>query len=200
VNLTIIAAAKFEVEPLKNVLEQFGFTPEVHVLGVGALNAAKNARPIAETCRGKNVIFVGTCGTFGSFSKPFLVTGKDVYWSPTSDRLGFSYTVKDTAPLIQLKKRCDLVQGLPEKSILCCPSISTIGTLPEHFVPENCVENLELYSCANEISSKAAEFSVVLCVTNTVGPDSHSQWKENFLSAATETADYFKHAINTRKK
>jgi len=40
VNLSIIAAAKFEVEPLKNVLEQFGFTPEVHVVGIGALNGA----------------------------------------------------------------------------------------------------------------------------------------------------------------
>jgi len=200
VNLTIIAAAKFEVEPLKNVLEQLGFTPEVHVVGVGALNAAKNARPIAEACRGKKVVFVGTCGTFGSFSKPFLVTGKEVHWQPTSDRLGFSYTVKDSAPMITLKKRSDLVQGLPEKSILCCPSISTIGTLPENFTADNCVENLELYSCAAEISAKAADFSVILCVTNSVGPDSHSQWKQHFLGAATETADFFKTALSTRKK
>jgi hypothetical protein len=200
VNLTIIAAAKFEVEPLKNVLEQLGFTPEVHVVGIGALNAAKNARPIAESCRGKNVVFVGTCGSFGPFSKPYLVTGKDVHWLPTSDRLGFSYTIKDTAPAIPLKKRGDLVQGIPEKTILCGPSISTIGTLPEQYIADSCVENLELYSCAAEISAKAAEFSVVLCVTNTVGPDSHSQWKEHFLGAATETAEFFKNAIFTRKK
>ena len=160
-NLSIIAAAKFEVEALKNVLEQLGFTPEVHVLGIGALNAAKNARPIAEACRGKNVVFVGTCGSFNHFSKPYLVTGKEVHW---------------------------------------LPSISTIGTLPEQYAADQCVENLELYSCAAEISAKAAEFSVVLCVTNTVGPDSHSQWKQHFLSAATETAEYFKNALSMRKK
>ena len=123
-----------------------------------------------------------------------------MHWLPTSDRLGFSYTIKDTAPAIPLKKRGDLVQGIPEKTILCGPSISTIGTLPEQFVADSCVENLELYSCAAEISAKAAEFSVVLCVTNTVGPDSHSQWKEHFLGAATETAEFFKNAIFTRKK
>ncbi len=199
-NLSIIAAAKFEVEALKNVLEQLGFTPEVHVLGIGALNAAKNARPIAEACRGKNVVFVGTCGSFNHFSKPYLVTGKEVHWLPTSDRMGFSYTIKDTAPSIPLKKRCDLVQGLAEKIILCGPSISTIGTLPEQYAADQCVENLELYSCAAEVSAKAAEFSVVLCVTNTVGPDSHSQWKQHFLSAATETAEYFKNALSMRKK
>ncbi len=199
-NLSIIAAAKFEVEPLKNVVEQLGFTPEVHVVGIGALNAAKNARTIAEACRGKNVVFVGTCGSFGPFTKPYLVTAKEVLWLPTSDRLGFSYTIKDTAPIIPLKKRGDLVQGLPEKTIICCPSISTIGTLPEQYSAETCVENLELYSCAAEISAKAAELSIVLCVTNAVGPDSHSQWKQHFLSAATETAEFFKNALITRKK
>lgn len=190
--LSIIAAARFEIEPLKNVIEHLGFAPDVHLVGIGALNAAKNARPVAETCRGKNVVFVGTCGTFGEFQKPQLITGNEVHWLPTGDRLGFSYTVKDSAPVIALKKPWTVVAGLPQRKIICGPSVSKIATLPESFPPGECVENLELYSCAQEIAAKAASFSVVLCVTNAVGPDSHLQWKENFANAATETAEFLK--------
>lgn len=199
-NLTIVAAAKFEVEPLKNALEQLGFAPEVQIVGIGALTAAKNSRSVAEACRGKNVVFVGTCGSFSEFSKPLLISGQEVHWLPTSDRMGFSYSVKDSAPPIKLRKSLSLVAGLASKKIVCGPSISKIATLPENFHGESCVENLELYSCAAEIEAKAASFSVILCVTNLVGPDSHAQWKENFASAATETADFFKNAINIGQK
>lgn len=196
-NLTIIAAAKFEVEPLKNALEQLGFAPEVQIVGIGALNAAKNARGVAEACRGRTAVFVGTCGSFSEFSRPVLITGQEVYWLPTSDRLGISYSIKDSAPPIKLRKSLELTNGLPSKKIICGPSISKIGTLPDNFLSDSCVENLELYSCAAEIEAKATSFSVILCVTNLVGPDSHQQWKEHFASAATETANFFKNAISS---
>lgn len=191
-DLSIVAAARFEVEPLKNAVEHLGYVPEVHLVGIGAINAAKNARLVAEACRGKNVVFVGTCGTFGEFSKPQLITGTEIHWLPTSDRMGFSYTVKDTAPAITIKNPLPSIAGLPSKKIMCGPSISKVTTLPDGYTPHEWVENLELYSCAQEISAKAASFSVIFCITNAIGPDAHVQWKEHFANAATETAEYFK--------
>lgn len=194
-HLSIVAAARFEVEPLKNVVEQLGFVPEVHLVGIGAINAAKNARAVGEACRGKNVVFVGTCGTFGEFTKPQLITGTEIHWMPTSDRMGFSYTVKDTAPAITIKNTLSALSSLPARKIMCSPSISKVATLPDGYNPQDWVENLELYSCAQEISSKAATFSVVFSVTNGIGPDAHVQWKENFANAATETAEYVKSRV-----
>jgi hypothetical protein len=199
-DLSIVAAARFEVEPLKNAIEHLGFSPEVHLVGIGAINAAKNARTVAEACRGKNVVFVGTCGTFGDFSKPQLITGSEVHWLPTGDRMGFSYTVKDSAPVFTLKRPLPAVSALPQRKIICGPSVSKIAKLPDGYIPAEYVENLELYSCGQEIGAKAGWFSVVLCITNAVGPDSHIQWKENFANAATETAEFFKTRLKQKSE
>ena len=68
-NPVLIAAAKFELDPLVGTLQEKGHTPEAKLTGVGALNAAKKARALGEACRGRHVIFVGTCGVFSGRGK-----------------------------------------------------------------------------------------------------------------------------------
>lgn len=189
-NPILIAAAKFELDPLTNSLQQRGHTPETKLTGVGALNAAKRAKAIGEACRGRDVIFVGTCGAFGPFSKVSLVRAVEVLWAPTCERLGFSYTVKDSAPPIALPEPHAFARNLPAKKVLCTPAISLVGKLPDGLAADSVVENLELYSCIGEIAQTAQSLSVILAVTNTVGPDSHAEWRQNFASAAGLTAEF----------
>jgi hypothetical protein len=190
VNPLLIAAAKFEIEPLLNALQQIGHTPDYILTGVGAINAAKRARSIAETARGRSVIFVGTCGSFSPFSKVYLVRASEVHWSPTCERLRLSYTVKDSAPPIILPEPPAYLRNLPSRKVLCSPSISLVSKLPDGFSAEQSVENIELYSCIGEVSSQCANLSVVLAVTNAVGPDSHAEWRQNFTIAAGRTAEF----------
>lgn len=189
-NPILIAAAKFELDPLTNSLQQRGHTPETKLTGVGALNAAKRAKVIGEACRGRDVIFVGTCGAFGPFSKVSLVRASEVLWAPTCERLGFSYTVKDSAPPIALPEPHAFARSLPPRKVLCTPAISLVGKLPEGLAADSVVENLELYSCIGEIAQAAQSLTVILAVTNAVGADSHAEWRQNFASAAGLTAEF----------
>lgn len=200
-NPLLIAAAKFEIEPLVNALQQLGHTPDSVLTGVGAINAAKRARAIGETARGRTVIFVGTCGSFSPFSKVYLVRASEVHWSPTCERLKVSYTVKDSAPPIILPDGPSYLRSLPARRILCSPSISLVSKLPDGFTAEQSVENLELYSCIGEVAAQCASLSVVLAVTNAVGPDSHSEWRQNYKIAAGRTAEFiaskYAHSTNS---
>jgi hypothetical protein len=190
-NPVLIAAAKFELDPLCSTLQERGHTPETRLTGVGALNAAKKALKFGELCRGREVIFVGTCGIFGTFSqKVSLVRAKEVIWLPTCERVKMSYTVKDTAPPIRLPDAPPWAASLPERKVICTPGISLIGTLPDYVGPEPAVENLELYSCIGEIAANAKSLAVVLAITNAVGEDSHAQWRQHFAEAAGMTAEF----------
>lgn len=196
-NPILVAAARFELEPLASALQQRGHTPELRLTGIGALNAAKKARTLSEVCRGRDVIFVGTCGTFGVFAKPMLVRATEALWMPTCERVGLSYTVKDTAPPLNLPDPPSIYRLLPPKRVVCSPAISLVGKLPEGFAPEACVENLELYSCIGDIAATAHSLAVILAVTNAIGPDAHSQWRQNFAAAAGMTAEFIGARIDT---
>jgi len=187
--IVLLAAAPFEMEPSEQVLKRLDFEVHSVAVGIGALSAAKNAQKIAQLCINAHCVFIGTCGTFASFSTPSLITTRNIHWLPTGERSGLSYRVKDCDPKIKKKKKSLL--DLPECDVICSPSISLSKELPSAFQSEKTVENLELYSIAKEIDDVAKTFSVILGVTNEIGKNAHQQWKENFNAAATMTAKYF---------
>jgi hypothetical protein len=189
-NPVLVAAAKFELDPLVNALQERGHTPEARLTGIGALNAAKKALRLADACRGRDVIFVGTCGSFTPFTKVYLVRATGVHWSPTCERMGLSYTVKDSAPEIALPEPPTFCRSLPPRRVVCSPGISLVGKPPEGIAADTVVENLELYACVGEILAAAASLAVILAVTNAVGPDSHAQWRQNYAGAAGLTAEF----------
>ena len=186
----LVAAAKFELEPLVLTLTQLGCKPEVCLLGVGALNAAKESRNVAEACRGRDVIFVGTCGVFAAFEKVVLVRANEAIWLPTCVRMNLAYTIKDSCPTYTLPSPPAWASTLPIKRVLCSPSISLVDKLPDGFNPDHCVENIELYSCISEISASCSSLAVILAITNQVGIKSHSQWVDHFAIAAEITAKF----------
>ena len=70
-----------------------------------------------------------------------------------------------------------------------------MSKLPDGFAADTAVENLELYACIGEIAQAAQSVAVILAVTNAVGADSHSQWRQNFASAAGMTAEFISSRI-----
>lgn len=189
-NPVIIAAAKFEIEPLVAELKQHGHSPEFGLVGIGAINAAKNARVTADFCRNRDVIFVGTCGSFVPFDGVKLIRATKVFWSPTGERVGLAYTVRDTAPPISLPDPPIWATQLDTRQVLCSPTISLTNHLSPNLPAEALVENLELYSCISDIAEVCATLAVILAITNQVGPDSHAQWRQYFSIAASRTAEF----------
>lgn len=198
VDLVVVAAAKFEVDPVVNALQARGHTPDARLTGIGAVNAAKKARAIADACRGRDVVFVGTCGAFVPFTKILLVRASEVHWSPTCERLGLSYTIKDSAPSLTLPEPPVFAQSLPARKVLCSPGVSLVSKLPDGMNGDATVENLELYSCIGDIAAQAASVAVILAITNAVGADSHQQWRQNFAPAASITADFIANRLGQK--
>ena len=194
-DLLIVSAAEFEVRPLLAMLGRRGIETSNLEVGIGALEAASRAPGIAAKARGKNVLFVGTAGTFGEFKEPWLCTASRVVWMPACERLGIGYGIpRGTIHQAKLPDSSRFAKGLPAMTVLCSPSISLDNRFDEsvraRLDPPNCVENLELYSCARAIMATAASFEVLMTITNAVGPGAHEEWKAWHEVAAEMTATW----------
>ena len=186
--VTIISAVGFEQSPLVEGLSKLGLSVSSLTTGIGPLNAAKSAQRLGDQVRGQDAIFIGTCGVFGDFHAPELVTAKRIIWNPTGVRLGDAYLVAEQDPDIELVTG-SLTAPLPLCDVICSPGISLRGGLKTAEAARQ-VENLELYSVAAEIMRSAKSFEVLLCITNSVGADAHKQWKHHFPKAAAMSAAY----------
>lgn len=192
-DLLVVSAAEFEVRPLVATLRRRGIPAATFHVGIGALEAATHAAAVATAARGKHVVFVGTAGTFGEFSRPWLCTASHVAWMPTCERMGLGYGIpRGSIHQVTLPGPAKFALGLPEATVLCSPSISLDSSFHENvrakLDPSRCVENLELYSCVRPVLSAASSFEVIIGITNAVGPDAHQQWKTWNEEAAEMTA------------
>jgi len=184
----LISAAPFErndaVAALKKRAEVLSLD-----CGIGSLAAAKAAAALADQCRQRHAVFIGTCGSFAEFTAPYLITTTKVIWQPTGERLGLAYGLPQTTPALALAAPRAWCRSLPLRTVVCGPSISLEPRLDSPDAAA-CVENLELYSCAGEIQAASRSFTVLLCVTNAVGASAHSQWRQHAAAAAALTAEF----------
>lgn len=190
--ILFIAAADFELAPLRTSLESrpSKTSHEFALCGIGPLNAAKAAATLAARAEGKQVVFVGTAGCFAPFTKPYLTRAAQVDWLTADQRLGKAYAVQGIYPTIHLPTPPAWALSLPPTRVLCSSTISTDAHLAANLRDQNCIENLELYSCAAEIAAGAASFTALLAITNAIGPGAHVAWKTNCKIAAELTAAY----------
>lgn len=189
----IISAVDFEVRPLLDKLALSGRNTPAFYTGIGALEAAASARELASAAVDASVIYVGTAGTFGNFVEPWLCTSQRVCWLPSGDRAGISYGIPPG------KLSCETLSpdpalGLPSKTIICSPSVSLSRefsqTWKNHLIAEDCIENLELWSCIRQLKQKAKCVNVIMGITNQVGSDAHEQWKKWHPLVAEMTASH----------
>ncbi len=189
--MLILAAAKFELDIFSRSLpssKNFQFEE----IGVGAIAAAKNVQKIRQKVKDQNVLLIGTGGIFGEFEKPFLVTSHHIIWSPPCERVGLSYQVQSGLPEICLKKSSELTHSLDEAIIVCSPAVTLESkAIPKQYNPSKLwIENLELYSVAEEIENECKSFDIILSVTNAIGSSAHEQWKKNNPIALHLISDY----------
>ena len=190
--MLIISAAEFEAEPLRAALAQHTdinwLTCGVGVLAASATAAAEHAQA---ACRGQEVLFIGSCGTFGEFTDVALCQAQTIHWSPTCARDGLSYAVDNTPPL-QLNSSTHY-HDLPSAEVFCAPNISLTTTLPLNAKKGMLhVENIESYACLPLLAKTAKTIDVLLAITNALGKQAHQHWQENYTKAAVLTAEYVK--------
>jgi hypothetical protein len=186
--LAICAAARFEVEPLLLRLQQQGTAHEFFECGIGSLHAARLCERLSPVLQGRDVLLVGTCGTFGSDPHLALVRARLVRWLPTCVRHELAYSVKGVEPDIALPPPLALFADLPARDVLCGPTISLSARLPSGLDPSQTVENLEAYSVASTLLPSVKSLTILLAITNLVGPDAHAQWLARRDEAARLTA------------
>lgn len=196
-SVIIVAAVRFEAEPLLQKLELMGMKATFVEIGIGAINAARASEKLQTAVKGKDVILVGTCGTFGKFSEPLLVRACRTLWLPACVRASIAWSIEGIDPPIDLPDPPIWAKSLPTATVICGPTIAKSPLIPEPIVEHlnlwnhsHLVENLELYSCIASLASSARSMVSVLGITNAVGPDGRQQWRHYFKTLATMTAEY----------
>ena len=185
--MLIISAAAFETKPLQAALAQ-QTSVDWLTCGVGVPAAAAAVAQAQTLCHDREVLFIGTCGTFAAFTQVTLCRAQTLHWSPTCARLGLSYAVDDTPPLSLNSSGC--YNDLPAAEVFCAPNISLTNTLPDAQKGALCVENIEAYTYLSALRKTARTIDVLLGITNAIGKDAHQQWREHCQQAAALTATY----------
>ena len=192
--ITLVSAARFEAEAFLRAATTPNLTINYLSCGIGALHAAKEESRLARLCRGKQVLFIGTCGSFAPFHGVELVQIDQVHWLPTCERAGYADSIAGLHPPIVLPEAPAWLD-LPIRTALCGPTISRYDLISAKLqaglaAKDLLVENLELYSCIGAIAHSCQSLAVVLAITNEISDLGRSQWREHYLEAAEKTAAY----------
>ncbi len=183
----ILSAASFEVAPLKSGLFDF------KTCGIGSLNASMARGSLEKSLCGRDVIFVGTCGSFYSFTEVHLVRGGEVFWYPPCERAGLSWSIENLHPPLALRAS-PLLADLPMRTVVTSPTISKEKDLPplgdNSLSAKIAVENLELYPVVSYLLPVVRSLQVVLAVTNEICSEGRQQWRAHHKKAAEITALY----------
>ncbi|MBI2602370.1 MAG: hypothetical protein HYW48_04875 [Deltaproteobacteria bacterium] len=196
-SLLVVSAAHFEAQATLELLEKRNVPASFFLLGVGPIHAARAEQRLGEASKGKDVIYVGSCGSFYPFEDLHLVSIDRAYWVPPCYRTGISDNLDGLYPPIKFPPGIFSLPkfGLPVKKLLCSPTISRVDHFDERIAktlpsPDELVENMELYVCARALIDNARSVNVILAVTNRVGPEGRLQWKRNFANGAALTAQF----------
>jgi len=198
--LVVVSAAPFEAQAFMETRSFRAWRGLYLCCGIGALNADKAEAELGRRCAGSLVVFIGTCGSFYPFPAPGsakgleLVSASWVEWLPPCVRAGLAASIEGLHPPQRLVPAPPWLD-LPRRRVLCSPSISQHDDCRRHpsalgYPTDELVENLELYSCIQGISSQAAAVAVVLAVTNQVGSSGREQWRSHHQEAARASARY----------
>lgn len=194
------SAAKFEVAPVLSMLDKHQISYSYFEFGVGPINAAKSSVQLKEVVNNKNVIYLGSAGTFSSFDKPYLCKVNNVLWLPTAERMCLA---KHMESLYQPLKIVDTHHfDLPIKRVLTSTSVSLVNDICLDSVSERhqLVENMEAYALLMELIDSTKNLDLILGITNGVGPKGSEQWATYFMQIAQMTADYLEDNIMLLKE
>ena len=172
-SLVVVSAVRYEAEPILSAIPDCDYIE----CGVGIFASTVSAQKHRSLCAGKDILYVGSCGSFTEFKNIEIIKGKSSRWSPTCERNGLSYPVI-TMPDLQLTSIQELT-SIPSKQIVCASNVSLVCSGSELQV-----ENIEVYSFFLQIINIVRSANVILAITNQVGENAHKQWEENYQRGA----------------
>lgn len=197
-SLLLISAVGFEAKPTIDMLTKNNIDHEYMEIGIGPINAAKSSALLKAKAKGKNVIYIGSAGTFDDFTSPFLVSVDQVLWMPTAERMGTAKFMEGLHKPINIPATNNF--SLPSMTVLTSTSVSLDASIELSLLPEpsHLIENMEAYSVAGELIEVAESVDIIFGITNGVGPDGSTDWVKNFKKISFMTSDYLeKELFNT---
>ncbi len=186
----IISAVRFEAEATLASLD-----PKMYdyvELGIGPVHALVGALKLREQATGRQVLYIGSAGTFGEFKEPYLTQVKRVWWLPTAERMGMAKYMPNLYPPLEMTKRTDL--GLPDCEVFTSTSVSlsALTSVIDSRLPalEESVENMEAYCVVAQLLPVVSQLDILLGISNQVGSKGSEQWQTNFRKVAELSAHF----------
>ncbi|GHV08432.1 purine-nucleoside phosphorylase [Campylobacterota bacterium] len=170
--------------------ERFDFALPI---GVGLINAAISLTQLCILNRPKQLIFIGTAGSYANYDLLEIVTSQGAANIELSLLLGKSYTPIDNVII----SKGSIVKN--QTIVNSSNYISTDSVLAQEMKKHNVgLENMEFFS----VLSVAQEFGIpaggVFCVTNRVSPEAHNEYDKHHLAALDKLDSYAKEQILPR--
>lgn len=163
--MLLVAAAREELGDLDG-----------EVVGVGPVVAAARAAAILVQRKPDFVVMVGTAGSYaGGPPVGIAVAASRVALSYGVAAMGLGYVPRPPAPVAcdeGLLRRLDV----PRHAVLTTGAITTDVDLASRIADDYTVEHLEAFGVAVACQQQGVPFVAVLGISNTVGPDAHTQW------------------------
>ena len=196
----IISAVKFEADPVLSLLDNNHISYDFYEFGIGPINAAKSSVKLKESAAGKNTLYLGSAGSFASFSEPYLCRINQVYWLPTGERIGQAKYMEGLHEPLMIKGSGHF--ELPEKKALTSTSVSLNADIKVEALPQKqqLVENMEAYAIVSELIEVVNSLDIIWGITNEVGPHGSEQWSENFKQVAQLTANFLEPQLGILRK
>jgi nucleoside phosphorylase len=164
-------------------------------LGVGNLESAiKLILRLKEVSSIKEVIFIGSCGTYDNsiLAYPSFIAGNEYYYYEMSEFLNTSYVPELLRNHVSIETGLigsQIIKNLNIKKVnVNSPNSLTIVSKKDisNFPPQFLLENMESFGLAYACKEIGVGFTSLFAVTNEVGPQGSENWRKNYKNLAIE--------------
>lgn len=162
--------------------EELGDLPGL-IVGVGPVIAAARASAIIAEHKPDAILLIGTAGSYvGGPEIGQVISSRTVGLRSGVSAMGLGYTPRPPAP-IEGSPTLMAKLDIEHHNVLTVPAVTTDETLALRLSDGYTVEHLEAFGVAAAAREVGIPFLAVLCITNIVGPNAHTQWLANRDSA-----------------
>ncbi len=169
----------------------------IEALGIGYLDAALNLERIIKKNDLKQIIFLGTAGSFNK-NHDEIVEVESTELLNIGSNLDISYPAKHGR--YEVYKTEKKLSDLKTCHCLTTAEITKDSAFAEliskKYDDEILLENLELYGLAKVASEAGIPWNALLGVTNSIGENAHEEWKVNHERVSKNLCDYFKNSCS----
>ena len=158
--------------------EELGDLPGL-IVGVGPVIAAARASAIIAKHKPDSILLIGTAGAYaGGPEIGQVISSRTTGLRSGVSAMGLGYTPRPPAP-IEGSPAMMAKLHIEHHNVLTVPAVTTDETLALRLADGYTVEHLEAFGVAAAAREVGIPFLAVLCITNVVGPNAHTEWLAN---------------------